>query len=59
MINLETEGETRTERLLHSVMLGDLLAIELADARGVDPLAVDVLEGFKKGMGRPEETETR
>jgi glucose/mannose-6-phosphate isomerase len=55
VINLETEGETRTERVLHTVMLGDLLAIELANARGVDPLAVDVLEGFKQEMGRPSE----
>jgi glucose/mannose-6-phosphate isomerase len=54
VITIETEGETRTERVLQSVMLGDLLAIELANARGVDPLAVDVLEGFKKDMGRPE-----
>jgi glucose/mannose-6-phosphate isomerase len=53
VINLETEGETRTERVLHTVMLGDLLAIEMANARGADPLAVDVLEGFKKEMGRP------
>jgi glucose/mannose-6-phosphate isomerase len=53
VINLETEGETRTERVLHTVMLGDLLAIELANARGVDPLAVEVLEGFKQEMGRP------
>jgi glucose/mannose-6-phosphate isomerase len=55
VVNLETEGETRTERVLHTVMLGDLLAIELANARGVDPLAVDVLEGFKQEMGRPSE----
>jgi glucose/mannose-6-phosphate isomerase len=53
VITLETEGDTRTERILHAVMLGDLLAIELASARGVDPLAVDVLEGFKQEMGRP------
>jgi glucose/mannose-6-phosphate isomerase len=59
VITLETEGDTRTERILHTVMLGDLLAIELADARGVDPLAVDVLEGFKQEMGRPEERSTR
>ena len=39
-------------------MLGDLLAIELANARGVDPMAVDVLEGFKKEMGRPSEEES-
>ena len=55
VINIETEGETRTERVLRTVMLGDLLAIELASARGVDPLAVDVLEGFKQEMGRPSE----
>jgi glucose/mannose-6-phosphate isomerase len=53
VIILETEGETRTERVLQTVMLGDLLAIELANARGVDPLSVEVLEGFKKEMGRP------
>ena len=53
VVRLETEGETRTERVLHGVMLGDLLAIELANARGVDPLAVDVLEDFKRDMGRP------
>jgi glucose/mannose-6-phosphate isomerase len=55
VINIETEGETRTERVLQTVMLGDLLAIELANARGIDPLAVDVLEGFKQEMGRPSE----
>ncbi|HEY1237788.1 MAG TPA: bifunctional phosphoglucose/phosphomannose isomerase [Solirubrobacterales bacterium] len=54
VLQIETEGETRTERVLHTVMLGDLLAIELANARGVDPLAVDVLEGFKREMGRPD-----
>lgn len=53
VIRLETEGETRTERVLHGVMLGDLVSIELANARGVDPVAVDILEGFKKEMGRP------
>jgi glucose/mannose-6-phosphate isomerase len=53
VINLETEGETRTERVLQAVMLGDLVSIELANARGVDATAVDVLEGFKKEMGRP------
>jgi glucose/mannose-6-phosphate isomerase len=53
VINVETEGETRADRILHAVMLGDLLAIELANARGVDPVAVEVLEGFKNEMGRP------
>jgi glucose/mannose-6-phosphate isomerase len=53
VITIETEGETRTERVLHAVMLGDLLAIALANARGVDPAAVELLEGFKQEMGRP------
>jgi glucose/mannose-6-phosphate isomerase len=56
VIEVETEGETRTQRVLHAVMLGDLVAIELANGRGVDPLAVDLLEGFKKEMGRPDGT---
>jgi glucose/mannose-6-phosphate isomerase len=55
VIHLETEGETRTDRILHTVMLGDLLAIERANARGVDAMAVDLLEGFKEQMGRPSE----
>jgi glucose/mannose-6-phosphate isomerase len=53
VIRLETEGETRTERVLHTVMLGDLLSIELANARGVDPMSVDLIEDFKQEMGRP------
>ena len=52
--DVETEGESRTERVLHTVMLGDLLAIELANARGVDPITVGVLEGFKTELGRPD-----
>src|SRR5262245_36795126 len=48
VINLEAEGETRTERVLHGVVLADLASVELATARGVDPVAVDVLDDFKK-----------
>ena len=53
VIRLEAEGETRTERLLEAVMLGDFLSIELANARQVDPLDVTVIERFKREMGRP------
>ena len=56
VIRLETEGETRTDRLLHTVMLGDLLSIELANARGVDPLPVDAIEAFKRELGRPADS---
>ena len=54
VIDIETQGESRTERVLHTVMLGDLLAIELANARGIDPGSVEALESFKKEMGRPD-----
>jgi glucose/mannose-6-phosphate isomerase len=53
VIRIETEGETRTERVLHSVMLGDLVAIELAKARGVDPMPVEAIERFKFELGHP------
>jgi glucose/mannose-6-phosphate isomerase len=53
VIRIETEGETRTERLLHAVMLGDLVSIELAKARGVDPMSVEGIERFKSELGKP------
>jgi glucose/mannose-6-phosphate isomerase len=54
VIRVETEGETRPDRLLHTVMLGDLVSIELAKAGGVDPLTVESIESFKRELGRPE-----
>lgn len=53
VIRLETEGETRTERLLWAVMLGDLLSLELAAREGVDPTPVAVIEDLKDRLGRP------
>src|SRR5215204_170104 len=53
VITVEAEGETRTERILHSVVLGDLLAIALANARGVDPLPVEAIESFKSELDSP------
>jgi glucose/mannose-6-phosphate isomerase len=53
VVRLETEGETRTERVLHTVMLGDLVSLELAKASGVDPLPVEAIERFKADLGRP------
>jgi glucose/mannose-6-phosphate isomerase len=53
VIRVETEGETRTERLLWTVMLGDLVSLHLAALRGVDPSPVEVLERFKDELGRP------
>jgi len=52
-IRVETEGETRVARLLWATVLGDLVSLVLADARGVDPLPVEAIEGFKAALGRP------
>jgi hypothetical protein len=53
VVRVETEGDTPTERVLRTVMLGDLLSLSVASARGSDPDGVAVLEGFKQEMGRP------
>jgi glucose/mannose-6-phosphate isomerase len=53
VIRIETEGETRTERLLWAVMLGDLLSLELAALAEVDPTPVRVIESLKDRLGRP------
>jgi glucose/mannose-6-phosphate isomerase len=50
---LETEGESRTERMLWTVMLGDLLSLRLAAKRGVDPSSVELLDRVKDELGRP------
>jgi glucose/mannose-6-phosphate isomerase len=50
---IETDGESRTERLLWSVMLGDLLSLRLAAKRGVDPGPTHLLDGLKDELGHP------
>jgi glucose/mannose-6-phosphate isomerase len=50
-VRVETAGETRVARLLWATMLGDLISLELAKARGVDPLPVEAIERFKQAMG--------
>jgi glucose/mannose-6-phosphate isomerase len=50
---IETEGSSRSERLLGAVMLGDLTSLQLAAARGVDPLPVEAIERLKDELGRP------
>ncbi|MGC1164800.1 MAG: bifunctional phosphoglucose/phosphomannose isomerase [Solirubrobacterales bacterium] len=50
-VRVESSGETRVARLLWTTMLGDLLSLELARARGVDPLPVAAIERFKEAMG--------
>jgi glucose/mannose-6-phosphate isomerase len=49
-VRIETEGETRIARLLWATMLGDLVSLRLAEARGVDPLPVTAIEGLKASL---------
>ena len=50
-IRIEAAGETRSERLLWTVMLGDLVSLELAAARGVDPLPIEAIDRLKVALG--------
>lgn len=52
-IRIETRGETRVARLLWATMLGDLVSLELANARNVDPLPVEAIDKLKSALGRP------
>jgi glucose/mannose-6-phosphate isomerase len=54
VIWVETEGESRIARLLWATMLGDLVSLALAEARGVDPLPVEAIDGFKAALGSSE-----
>ena len=53
VLRIETEGETRTARLLWAIMLGDLVSLHLAAARGIDPSPVEVIERLKDRLGQP------
>jgi glucose/mannose-6-phosphate isomerase len=48
---VESAGETRIERLFWTLMLGDLVSLELARQRGVDPDTVESIDRFKEEMG--------
>ncbi len=50
-ITIETEGETRVERLLWTVMLGDLVSLFLAAHNGVDPGPIDMIDRLKDQLG--------
>jgi glucose/mannose-6-phosphate isomerase len=52
-VRIETEGTTRIARLLWATMLGDLVSLQLAERRGVDPLPVEAIDGLKAALGRP------
>lgn len=50
---LSTDGESRSERLLSAVMLGDLVSLHLAARRGVDPTPIEAIDALKRKLGAP------
>jgi glucose/mannose-6-phosphate isomerase len=52
VVRVETEGGTRVERLLWSMLLGDLVSLEVADKLGVDPERIEALDRVKAGMAQ-------
>jgi glucose/mannose-6-phosphate isomerase len=53
VIQVESGGETRVERLLWAVLLGDLVSLQLAARNGVDPGPIELLDRLKGKLGRP------
>jgi glucose/mannose-6-phosphate isomerase len=53
VLTAEAEGETRTARLLELVLLGDLLSLQLAARRGVDPTPIEAIDALKSRLGKP------
>ena len=49
---IDSVGETRIERLVSLVLLGDLVSLYLAVVRGVDPTPVELLERLKGELAR-------
>jgi glucose/mannose-6-phosphate isomerase len=52
-IRIEAAGESRAERLLWTVMLGDLVSLELAAIHRVEPLPIEAIDRLKAALGRP------
>jgi glucose/mannose-6-phosphate isomerase len=50
VVRVQTEGETRTARLFSALLLGDLVSLRLAAARGVDPLPVEAIDALKSAL---------
>jgi glucose/mannose-6-phosphate isomerase len=47
---IDTVGETRMERLISILLLGDLVSLYLAVLNGTDPAAVEVLDSLKAAL---------
>lgn len=49
-VQLEARGESRLERVLSLVLLGDMVSVYLAVLAGVDPTPVEAIERFKQQL---------
>jgi glucose/mannose-6-phosphate isomerase len=46
-------GDTRTERVVSLVLLGDLVSLYLAVLRGIDPVSIHALDELKAELAKP------
>ena len=51
VIRVEARGDSRLERVLSLVLLGDFVSVYLAVLEGVDPTPVEPIERFKAALG--------
>ena len=51
VMRVEARGDSRLERVLSLVLLGDLVSVYLAVLEGVDPTPVEAIERFKAALG--------
>lgn len=50
VVRVQCPGRTPAERVLWAVMLGDLVSLALAEARGVNPLPIEAIDAFKAAL---------
>ncbi len=50
VFRVESIGETRLERLVSLVLLGDLVSLYVAALRGVDPASIDAIDRLKRAL---------
>ena len=52
-VRIASRGESRLERVLSLLLLGDLVSVYLAALAGVDPTPTEALDRIKAGLGKP------
>ena len=50
VVKLESRGDSRLERVLSLVLLGDMVSVYMAVLAGVDPTPVEAIERFKASL---------